>query len=285
MKVARTHAELDAALGDFRRAGQTIGLVPTMGALHEGHLSLIRIAKKRADIVVLSLFVNPLQFSDPEDLASYPRDDERDLDLASSKGCDVVFQPPLTEMYPQGTAVMVSVGPPLTEILEGSARPGHFDGVATVVAKLFNAARPDVVFFGQKDAQQVAVIRQLIAGLSYPIKLVVCPTVRDPDGLALSSRNERLSADDRMAARSLYRALQDGERVLAGGGDIEIAEKEMRATLSSTQGVLPDYARAVDPDTFLSPTGDRILLVVAAHVGPVRLIDNKLIELAGPGGG
>jgi pantoate--beta-alanine ligase len=279
MRIARTHAELDALLEQHLHAGERIGLVPTMGALHEGHLSLIRAAKDACAVVVVSIFVNPLQFTDENDLAAYPRDDERDLDLAHREGVELVFLPPVAEMYPEGATTTVTVGPPLTDVLEGAARPGHFDGVATVVAKLFNAVRPDATFFGQKDAQQVAVIRKLIAELSYPIELVVCPTVRDAEGLALSSRNSRLTPEQRPAALSLHRALQDGERVLTGGGDLEVAEKQMWATLSSTPGVQPDYARAVDPETFESPRGGEVLLVIAALVGKARLIDNLVVEL------
>jgi pantoate--beta-alanine ligase len=283
MKVARSHRELDSLLEEARRAGRRIGLVPTMGALHDGHLSLIRAAKTQSDVVVVSIFVNPLQFNDANDLAAYPRDNDRDLELADQEGTDVVFMPSIDEMYPKGATTGVSVGPPLTDVLEGASRPGHFDGVATVVAKLFNAVRPNVTFFGQKDAQQGAVIRKLIADLSYPIELVLCPIVRESDGLAMSSRNVRLSASERDSALALNRALREGERVLLEGGDTEVAEKQMWTTLSSTHDVEPDYARAVDPETFFAPLGERVLLAVAARVGPVRLIDNLLVELPSEG--
>jgi pantoate--beta-alanine ligase len=278
MIVARTHEELRTALRPARASGASIGFVATMGAFHEGHLSLIHAAKERSDVVVVSIFVNPLQFNEPKDLAAYPRDEDRDIELARAEGCDVVFLPSVDEMYPNGSDVAVTVGPDLTEILEGESRRGHFDGVATVVAKLFNATRPDMTFFGQKDAQQVAVIRRLIDGLSYPIELVVCPTIREPDGVALSSRNVRLSSDERTAAAALYRALEDGARLMAKGRDPETVEKHMWETMVSAPGIDPDYARVVDPDTFSIPTGPRVLLVVAATVGPVRLIDNTIVD-------
>ena len=278
MKVARTSTELtDALLGP--RASGTIGFVPTMGALHEGHLSLVDHARARCDAVVLSIFVNPLQFGPGEDLDNYPRDEARDLQLAESAGVDVVFLPDPSEIYPEGSQTSVRVGR-LAEIVEGADRPGHFDGVATVVTKLFNLVQPQVAIFGQKDAQQVAVIRALVRDLLFPVRLVVAPTVRDGDGLALSSRNAYLSADERRRAAGIYRALRIGEKQVLDG-DLEGAEKAMWESLIA-DGFHPSYARCVDPDTFEQPVaGGPALLVIAARMGGTRLIDNLLVQRSG----
>lgn len=278
MKVARTIADLRRTLAPERRAARTIGFVPTMGALHEGHLSLVRLARARTDVVVASIFVNPLQFGPAEDLARYPRDEASDLAKAEASGVDVVFVPGLEEMYPPGAATTVDVGP-LGTIVEGAARPGHFNGVATVVAKLFNIVEPDVAFFGQKDAQQVAVIKQLVRDLDLDIEIVVGPTERDADGLALSSRNAYLSAVERQVGSTLHVALRAGEAAITSGDDPAIVEKAMWAVLADRDGIEPDYAVAVDPDTFMAPASFRpVLLAVAARVGTTRLIDNLLIE-------
>ncbi|MQA99363.1 MAG: pantoate--beta-alanine ligase [Actinobacteria bacterium] len=277
MKVVRTIADARRAI-DALRDGRRVGFVPTMGALHEGHLSLIRLARETCDVVVLSIFVNPLQFSPSEDLDKYPRDEHRDLEKAERERVDVVFLPSVEEMYPPGATVRVSAGE-LGEILEGASRPGHFDGVATVVTKLFNVVRPDVAVFGQKDAQQVAVVRSLVRDLDIGIEILVGPTVREPDGLALSSRNVYLSPEQRGSALSLWRALQAGVRRLNGDADPEAAAKEMWAELTADGGVQPDYAVAVDPRDMGPPRpGGPILLAVAARVGPTRLIDNVLYE-------
>ncbi len=274
MKTVRTAAELRAELA--RHAGKRIGFVPTMGSLHEGHLSLIAAATDSCDVVVASIFVNPLQFGPREDFAAYPRDERRDLQLASDAGVDIVFLPSVDEMYPPGRTTTVSVGP-IGDVLEGADRPGHFDGVATVVTKLFNLVSPDVAFFGQKDAQQVAVIKQMIRDLSLDIELVICPTVREPDGLALSSRNAYLSPDERQRASALHRAL------LAGAGslpekDFDATEKKMWELLVS-EGLEPSYAAAVNPETFGPPDPHGpVLLVVAARLGKTRLIDNLLVQ-------
>lgn len=274
MKTVRTAAQLRAELASL--AGKRIGFVPTMGSLHEGHLSLIAAATDSCDLVIVSIFVNPLQFGPREDFAAYPRDESRDLEVAAEAGVDVVFLPSVDEMYPPGRATTVSVGP-VGDVLEGADRPGHFDGVTTVVTKLFNLVRPDVAFFGQKDAQQVAVIKQLVRDLSFDIELAICPTVREPDGLALSSRNAYLSADDRQRASALHRALLAGADSLSAK-DFDATEKKMWELLVA-EGLEPSYAAAVDPETFGPPDPyGPVLLVVAARLGKTRLIDNLLVQ-------
>ena len=281
MKVARTVLELREALDGPRSKGATIGFVPTMGALHEGHLSLLRAARPDSDLLVLSVFVNPLQFGPMEDLAAYPRDEGRDLELARSEGVDVTFVPAVDEMYPEGRGTTVSVKG-VSDPLEGEARPGHFDGVATVVAKLFNLVQPRRAYFGQKDAQQVAVVKRMTQDLSFPVDVVVCPTVREQDGLAMSSRNAYLSAAERERAVSLYRGLEAGRSVLLDGGTTEEAEKVMEQVVGKADGVLLEYARAVDPGSFAPTSGPGpVLLVMAARVGGTRLIDNLLVHPTG----
>jgi pantoate--beta-alanine ligase len=276
VSVVRSAGELKRALADRRGPGLTVGFVPTMGALHEGHMSLVEAARTRCDVVVVSVFVNPLQFGPGEDFAAYPRDEDRDVEVLSAAGADLVFIPSVDEMYPEG-ATTVSVGA-LGDVLEGAHRPGHFDGVCTVVAKLFHLVAPDVAFFGQKDAQQVAVIKKMVRDLNFAVEIAVCPIVREPDGVAMSSRNSYLSPRDRERATALYRALLAGRAALEGGAGLETVEKEMMKTLDN-EGVEPDYARAVDPDTFAVPKQrDRMLLAVAARFGPARLIDNLLWE-------
>jgi pantoate--beta-alanine ligase len=277
----RTKAELRSALR-ARRAGLTIGLVPTMGYLHEGHLSLIRSARAECDLVVMSLFVNPTQFGPNEDLDRYPRDEERDLRLAAEAGADLVFVPPVEEVYAPDAATSVEVTGPLTGVLDGDpARrgPEHFRGVTTVVAKLFNLIGPDVAYFGQKDAQQAIVIRRMVRDLDFPVRIEVIPTVREPDGLAMSSRNAYLEPADRERGTALFRALAAAERgaladSLAAG--LEAARAELVAS-----GVEPDYLEARDAET-LEPVerlGERpVLVAVAARVGAARLIDNVLIN-------
>ena len=274
MRLIRTTSELRDALRSQRLGNRAVGFVPTMGALHEGHLSLLRVARERADKVVVSIFVNPLQFGQGEDFQTYPRNVESDLQLLQSQNVDVAFVPTVEEMYPRRPSTTVSAGP-LGRILEGADRPGHFDGVCTVVAKLFNLVQPTVAVFGQKDAQQVAVLRRMVHDLGFPVDLVVAPTVRDDDFLALSSRNLLLSATDRERALTLWRALNAGRTELSSGSDLEVIEKTMWDVLTTTSGVEPSYARVVDPDSFETPVGTGpVLLVVAARVGRVRLIDN-----------
>jgi pantoate--beta-alanine ligase len=280
VSVVRSAEELNRALAERRGPGLTVGFVPTMGALHEGHMSLVEAARNRCDVVVVSVFVNPLQFGPDEDFAAYPRDEDRDVEVLSAAGADVVFIPPVDEMYPEGASTTVSIGG-LGDVLEGAHRPGHFVGVCTVVAKLFHLVAPDVAFFGQKDAQQVAVIKKMVRDLNFAVEIAVCPIVREPDGVAMSSRNSYLSPQDRERATALYRALLAGRAALEGGAGLETVEKEMMKTLDN-EGVEPDYARALDPDTFAVPKQrDRVLLAVAARVGPARLIDNLLWEQSG----
>lgn len=277
MIVVRSATELRDALDVVRGRDARVAFVPTMGALHDGHLSLVRAAGVAGDFVVLSIFVNPLQFGPGEDLAAYPRDEQRDLQLGAGEGVDLVFLPSVAEMYPPGRETSVHVGR-LGTILEGADRPGHFDGVATVVAKLFNLVQPDVAVFGQKDAQQVAVIHQLVRDLSFDIEIEVAPTIREPDGLALSSRNAYLSTEQRAKAGAIYRALHAGAEIVHE--DAERAEKKMWEVLLE-DGLEPSYAQAVDPVTFGPATpGHPVLLVIAAHLGTTRLIDNLLVRNA-----
>jgi pantoate--beta-alanine ligase len=286
MRTIRTVPELRAALAEPRRNGRTIGLVPTMGYLHDGHLSLIRAARAQADLVVVSLFVNPTQFDDAADLDAYPRDEHRDAGLAQDAGADLLFAPPLDEVYPPGFTTQVRVAGPLTETLEGAHRGAdHFHGVTTVVTKLLNMVGPDVAFFGQKDAQQALVIRRLAADLDLPTRVEVAPTVREPDGLALSSRNVRLDDGDRRRALALSRALRAAQDTLAAGTrDAETITTAARAAMHDFD-VEPEYLALVDPGD-LRPVGSvdqETLLAVAAHVGPVRLIDNTILTPNGRG--
>ena len=281
MRTVRTVGELREALAPERRGGRSIGLVPTMGAFHGGHLSLIRRAREQCDVVVVSLFVNPTQFGPNEDLAAYPRDEARDVELATAEGVDILFAPPPEEVYPDGFATTVTVGG-LTAILEGAPehRGGeHFAGVTTVVTKLLNMAGPDAVYFGQKDAQQALVVRRLVRDLDMPVRIEVCPTVRDGDGLALSSRNAYLSAPERRRALGLSRALRAAEAAVASGQiDAGAVLQAARGELDA-HGIEPEYLE-LRSATDLSPV-ERVngstLLAVAAQVGRARLIDNTII--------
>ncbi|MGH2734293.1 MAG: pantoate--beta-alanine ligase [Actinomycetota bacterium] len=278
MKVVRTVEGLRVTIGAARAEGQSVGLVPTMGSLHEGHLSLVHLARSTSDVVVVSIFVNPLQFSPGEDFEHYPRDTEGDLELLEGEHADVAFLPSMDIMYPRDATVRVSVGS-VGERFEGVDRPGHFDGVCTVVAKLLNLVGPDLAFFGQKDAQQVAVVRRMVRDLDFAVEIVVGPIVREGTGLALSSRNIYLSEMERDQATALSRALEAGARAMRETKEVEQAEKVMRSALDEADGVDPSYAAAVDPDTFERPRPEgRALLIVAARVGPARLIDNLLVE-------
>jgi pantoate--beta-alanine ligase len=280
MRTVRTVADLRAALRDARRAERTIGLVPTMGALHAGHLSLVRAARAENDVVVVSLFVNPTQFNEAADLDAYPRDEARDTEAAAAAGTDLLFAPSADEVYPPGFATTVRIAG-LTEHLEGEHRGiAHFEGVATVVCKLLNMAQPDVAYFGQKDAQQAAVIRRLVRDLDIPVRIAVQPTVREPDGLALSSRNVHLKGADRERALALRRALDAAaETVAAGERDPHAVERAGRAAMARL-GVEAEYVALVRPDD-LRPVeridGD-VLVAVAARVGPTRLIDNTILH-------
>jgi pantoate--beta-alanine ligase len=280
MRTVRAVDELRSALAPARREARTIGLVPTMGALHDGHLSLIRRARRECDVVVVSLFVNPAQFDERSDLERYPRDERRDAQLAADAGADVLFAPPVEEVYPAGFATSVEVAV-LGERLEGEIRGAeHFRGVATIVAKLLGMALPDVAYFGQKDAQQLVVIRRLVADLNLPVRVQACPTVREPDGLAMSSRNVRLSPRERAQALALSEALR------AAGHAASAGERSPDALLGAARvalrerGVTPEYVELVDPDT-LQPCDEltrEALLLVAARIGGTRLIDNALLR-------
>jgi len=278
----RAKAELRAALEPAKRRGLTIGLVPTMGYLHEGHLSLLRAARAECDVVVISLFVNPTQFGPGEDLERYPRDEDRDLRLAAEAGADFVFAPDVAEVYPEGFASRVEVGGQLTEVLDGDAGrrgPEHFRGVTTVVAKLFNVVGPDVAYFGQKDAQQAAVIRRMVRDLDFPVRIEVLPTVREPDGLAMSSRNAYLEPADRQRATAISRALAAAERE-AHAGSLAAGLEAARRELASA-GIEPEYLEAREAETLapVAELGQRpVLVAVAARVGAARLIDNVLIQ-------
>jgi pantoate--beta-alanine ligase len=289
VQVVDTVAGCRAVLDEARAAGRVVGLVPTMGALHDGHTSLMNLARADCDVVVVSIFVNPLQFGDPEDIAHYPRTLERDLVVCAEAGVDVVFVPSVPEMYPSwpdAPSTTVSVRG-VSESWEGASRPGHFDGVATVVAKLFTIAGPCRAYFGLKDFQQLAVVRRMARELSLPVEVVGCPIVREPDGLALSSRNVRLSAAERQAATVLSRALAAGRVALAGGErSADAVSRAMRAVVDDEPLVTLDYAVLVDTDSLdavdaidAAATDDDALdglrLLIAAQVGPVRLIDNS----------
>jgi pantoate--beta-alanine ligase len=280
MRAVRTVAELRAALAPVRRDGLTIGLVPTMGALHAGHLSLIAGARAQCDVVVVSLFVNPAQFNERADLERYPRDERRDAELAAATGADVLFAPSVEEVYPQGFATTVEVLG-VTERLEGASRGvEHFRGVATVVTKLLCMAMPDVAYFGQKDAQQVVVIRCLARDLNLPVRIEALPTVREPDGLALSSRNALLGLDARARALALPAALE-AARTLASAGEVS-AQALLGAAREAMRpfGVEPEYLALVEPDTLepVTTLAGETLLALAARIGEVRLIDNVILS-------
>jgi pantoate--beta-alanine ligase len=282
MKTLRTIAAMRAFVAAERAAGRSVGLVPTMGAFHAGHLALMDAAARGCDTVVVSLFVNPTQFNEAADLAAYPRDEAADAALASDRGVDALFAPTAAEMYPDGFATTVVPGP-VAEPLEGSVRgAAHFAAVCTVVAKLLNVVTPDAAFFGAKDAQQVAVLRRMVADLNVPVALEVVPTVREPDGLAMSSRNGRLSADERARAVALVEGLRAAEALAAAGERDPQALRDAASAAISARGVEPEYVALVDPDSFaaVQSGGDGVLLMaVAARVGATRLIDNFLIDV------
>jgi pantoate--beta-alanine ligase len=287
VEVAETVVACRAVLDRGRSAGRVVGLVPTMGALHEGHTSLMTRARAECDVVAVSIFVNPLQFGDPEDIAHYPRTLERDLAVCAASDADVVFVPSVAEMYPSWPAApstTVSVRS-VSEPWEGASRPGHFDGVATVVAKLFAIAGPCRAYFGLKDFQQLAVVRRMARELSLPVQVVGCPIVREADGLALSSRNVRLSATEREASTALSRALAAGRAALAGGERSGAAvARAMQAVVAAVPLVALDYAVLVEADTLeeVATVTDQgsLRLLIAAQVGPIRLIDNSAALVA-----
>jgi pantoate--beta-alanine ligase len=271
--------ELRAAIAALRRAGKRIGLVPTMGALHEGHLSLVRASKSECDATVVSIYVNPSQFGPNEDFSKYPRTLEADLELLASCGTELVFTPQNADMYPMGFASWVEIGA-VAEPLEGQCRPGHFRGVATVVLKLFNLVQADVAYFGQKDYQQAAVIRRMVADLNVPIEVRICPIVREPDGLAMSSRNRYLSPAARRRALALWRSLtRAGELVAAGERDAKKIVAEMRQIILTADDARIDYVAVVDPETLqhVESVGDSALALLAVKIENTRLIDNCLL--------
>jgi pantoate--beta-alanine ligase len=278
LKICETIENMRSACRAARASGKRLGFVPTMGALHEGHLSLVRAAKTSCDLVAASIFVNPAQFGPNEDLAKYPRDFERDRDLLQREGVELLFAPSVEEMYPAGAVTWVTVGE-LSSRLDGLSRPGHFRGVTTVVAKLFHIVEPDAAFFGQKDAAQLAIIRRMVRDLNFPVEIVACPIVREPDGLAMSSRNAYLDPLQRKQALVLYRSLTKvrklwdaGERdaaKLAAAGREEVEEKSVRL----------DYFEIVDAQSLepVENVAKGALVAVAAYVGPTRLIDNLVL--------
>jgi pantoate--beta-alanine ligase len=282
MRTVRTVAQLRSALAPHRRSERTVGLVPTMGAVHEGHLSLIRHASAHCDVVVVSLFVNPAQFNERSDLERYPRQESRDADLAAEAGADVLFAPSAEEVYPPGFATAVEVLG-VTERLEGAVRGAeHFRGVTTVVAKLLCMATPDVAYFGQKDAQQLVVIRRLAEDLNLPVRIEARPTVREADGLAMSSRNRLLSAEERSRALALPAALNAAHQRAAAGERSTAALLDAARERLQAFGVAAEYLALVDPDTLepLEELADAGLLALAARIGEVRLIDNALLTPA-----
>lgn len=279
MRVVTTRREFSDALDAERLAGRTVGLVPTMGALHEGHLSLITAARAGCDVVALTIFVNPLQFAPTEDLSAYPRPIERDLRLAEGAGADIVFTPTVDEMYPEPMRTSVHVDE-LTSMLEGASRPTHFDGVTTVVTKLFNLAGRCCAYFGEKDFQQLAVVTRMARDLDQPVTVVPCPIVREPDGLAMSSRNVYLSPEQRVAALVLDRALRHGaDLVAAGEHDPAIVTEAMFAVVAAEPLAEPEYLTVVDPETLVTPErlvgGTTVRLLGVVRFGTTRLLDNR----------
>jgi pantoate--beta-alanine ligase len=282
MIIVRTVTELRDAIRGARVRGTPVSLVPTMGAFHEGHLSLMRRASEEGGLTVVSLFVNPAQFNDPSDLERYPRDEARDARMADSAGADILFAPPVSQVYPPGFLSSVEVRG-VSAPLEGAVRGvEHFRGVATVVTKLFNMVQPDIAFFGQKDAQQALLIRRLVRDLDMPVRVEVCPTVREGDGLAMSSRNVLLAPADRERAPALYRALVAVERAVAGGAHAPDEALAAGGKVLSDAGIAPEYFAAVSADS-LAPvrriTGET-LIAIAARFGAVRLIDNVIVRPA-----
>jgi pantoate--beta-alanine ligase len=283
MKTVTTIAGMKAAVAEVRLQGRTIGFVPTMGYLHEGHLSLVRESRKSADVTVVSIFVNPLQFGAQEDFRQYPRNPERDAALLDKEGVDILFLPENREMYPEGYRTSIEVAG-LEDKLCGRSRPGHFKGVATVVLKLFNIVRPDYAFFGQKDAQQVVILRRMVEDLNAKVEIRAMPIIRDPDGLAMSSRNAYLSAEERRAALVLSKSLEEARRMFEKG---ERAADPIREGLCRTIAAEPlariDYAEVVNPGS-LEPVerlDGEVLVALAVYVGKTRLIDNTILGSTG----
>ena len=281
MKIIRTAPSMTAWSERLRREGVTIGFVPTMGALHDGHRSLIRAARLQSDALVVSIFVNPTQFSPAEDLSAYPRPIARDRALCREEGVDVCFEPTTLTMYPEGFQTTVTV-PALARRWEGAARPHHFAGVATVVTKLFGIVQPHLALFGQKDYQQAALVRQLVNDLSLGVAIRVRQTVREQDGLAMSSRNVYLSADERRIAPLLFQALQTGRQTIVNGmHNVAVIERIMRQTIEQEPAIHVEYLAVCDPDSLepLSAVSTRAVLLGAVQIGSIRLIDNLLVKM------
>jgi pantoate--beta-alanine ligase len=280
MKIIASAKEMTSLSKEVRRSGRTVGFVPTMGALHQGHLSLVRAAREKTDIVVTSIFVNPTQFGPAEDFSKYPRTFEKDSAMLAAEKTDYIFSPSVEEMYPKDATTWVDVEE-LSGKLDGRSRPGHFRGVTTVVSKLFNIVQPDMAFFGQKDAAQVAVIRKMVRDLNLDVEIVVCPIVRESDGLAMSSRNAYLNPEQRKQALVLSRALQQVEKRVAQG---ETSAQRLIAVgkqiMAEQPSVRLDYFEIVNPDTLdaVADVGQGALVAVAAYVGTTRLIDNLLLS-------
>lgn len=280
MKIIKSIRQMQAWADGQRRRGKTIGFVPTMGALHEGHRSLMRAARRQSDQVVVSIFVNPTQFGPNEDYARYPREPTADADLCRREKVDILFMPTAGVVYPEGHDTKIVVGR-IGEVLEGAVRPGHFSGVATVVAKLFQIVKPEIAFFGQKDYQQTVVIRRLVRDLNFPVKIVACPTLREPDGLAMSSRNRYLSAEERRAALILFKALQRGkELVQQRERDATTVRDEMIRLMRQEPLAKIDYAAVVHPETLeeVIEIQRPVVLLLAVWIGKTRLIDNLLVK-------
>lgn len=281
MDVFANPKQTQAHIRKLRDSGRSIGVVPTMGALHAGHLSLVKAARRESDIVVGTIFVNPTQFGPGEDFEQYPRTLESDLEVCRQAGADIVFTPEVGEMYSSNSQTSVVVSR-LTQMLEGASRPTHFDGVTTIVAKLFNITLPDRAYFGQKDFQQQAVIRQMVNDLDFAVEIVTCPIVREPDGLAMSSRNRYLSAIERQQALAINRSLEEAERLAANGKHTATElQTSLNESLTSAEGIDLDYAVVADAATLLTAVEgcDELVALVAARVGTTRLIDNRVFRL------
>jgi pantoate--beta-alanine ligase len=274
-QVIRSSAELREKVAGWKRSGMLVGVVPTMGALHDGHLSLARAARAQSDRVIVTIFVNPMQFNAAEDLLKYPRDEARDLALLEAEGVDVLFAPDVTEVYPEGFETQVSVKG-VSEPLEGAFRPGHFDGVATVVTKLFGMTQAGRAFFGEKDWQQLQVVQRLVLDLNIPIRIIGCPTIREEDGLAMSSRNVRLSPQERALAPALHRIMQDAAAALRAGNAMEPELEKARAAILAAGFRSIEYLelRSVDGLKPVAPFEDGARMLFAGWLGDVRLIDN-----------
>jgi pantoate--beta-alanine ligase len=283
MRIISKVKEMQKVADELRKEGKIIGVVPTMGYLHEGHLSLIRLAKEKSDVVITTIFVNPLQFAPNEDYDRYPRDFERDVKLAQSAGCDIIFHPSVEEMYPQNFLTYVEVDK-LTKVLEGEFRPTHFRGVTTVVAKLFNITKPHIAVFGQKDAQQALIIKQMVRDLNFDIEIIVAPIVREPDGLAMSSRNVYLSDSERKDATVLYESLKLAEKLIENGErNSKNIILKMEELIKSKPTAKIDYIAIVEPETLEKletlSEGKEYLIALAVRIGSTRLIDNTIVKI------